>query len=65
MMKQPNRPKTDNLGWLQALHPEDAEIVAWKLKAACDAVLPFRLDFRLRRRDGPQERTCRGGESFL
>ncbi|WP_437944956.1 PAS domain-containing protein [Sorangium sp. So ce296] len=44
-------------GWLATLHPEDAERAASIFRAANGRREPFRLDYRLRRRDG-QYRWC-------
>ncbi|XXX72345.1 PAS domain-containing protein [Sorangium sp. So ce134] len=44
-------------GWLDMLHPEDAERSASIFRAANARREPFRLDYRLRRRDG-QYRWC-------
>ncbi|WP_437923347.1 PAS domain-containing protein [Sorangium sp. So ce291] len=44
-------------GWLDMLHPEDAERSASIFRAANARRAPFRLDYRLRRRDG-QYRWC-------
>ncbi|WP_437611057.1 PAS domain-containing protein [Sorangium sp. So ce834] len=44
-------------GWLDMLHPEDAERSASVFRAATAKREPFRLDYRLRRRDG-QYRWC-------
>jgi PAS domain S-box-containing protein len=39
-------------GWLACIHPDDAPVVEAAFLAASAARRPFRLDFRLRRRDG-------------
>ncbi|WP_437683615.1 PAS domain-containing protein [Sorangium sp. So ce131] len=44
-------------GWLDMLHPEDVERSASSFRAASARREPFRLDYRLRRRDG-QYRWC-------
>jgi PAS domain S-box-containing protein len=39
-------------GWLELIHPDDAEAAGAIYSAACDAHQPFSLDYRLRDRNG-------------
>lgn len=39
-------------GWLDGVHPEDVDRGSKAINAALDARVPFRLEYRLRRRDG-------------
>lgn len=40
------------LGWLNVLHPDDREHAQRVFASACDKRKPFRVEYRLRRRDG-------------
>ncbi len=53
-----------DLGWLSAMHPEDAESWPRRIEQALIAREPFSLDCRLRRRDGRFRWMHKAGSPF-